>query len=904
MEWNQTRKEYPDDQCVHQLFEAQVERSPDAVALIFAGEQLTYRQLDARANRVAERLRGLEVRPEVLVGVYMERSVEMVVGLLGIMKAGGAYVPMDPKYPRERVAFMLADAQPQVILTQASLRQELPAHRAAVVLLDDPSEAAEAVTAEPDLENQRPQPGNLAYVIYTSGSTGKPKGVAIEHRNAVNFIHWGREVFSDAEMAGVLAGTSICFDLSVFELFVTLSRGGKVILAESVLQLPQLAARDQVTLINTVPSAMTELLNIGGVPENVQVVNLAGEPLATALVDKIYAVKNVKKVNDLYGPSETTTYSTYTLRHCGLKPTIGRPIANTTVYLLDGDLAPVPVGAAGELYIGGAGVARGYLHRLDLTAEKFIADPFSSVPGARLYRTGDLARYQVDGMIEYLGRMDQQVKLRGFRIELGEIETVLGRHPQVQESVVVAREDADGGKYLAAYLVARGEMTPVVTELREHLLKHLPEYMVPAAYVNLARLPLTPNGKIDRKALPAPTGRRLESGVEFVAPQTPTELALAKIWSELLGVERIGLHDDFFTLGGHSLLAVKLMLQVEKSTGHWLEISTFLLKPTLAGLCESLCQRRESNEVETVVAIRKTGTRPPLFCLYNITGDVDIYFNLAEALGEDQPVIGIRSPALEDASRLPASIEAAAAEVVHCIRKVQPHGAPALVGYSWAGLLAFEVARQLQEAEGVHCFTALIGPDAPMRPTNPVSRVMHFGRHFPAWFWRLIQEREHRAHRLRRWREMARSTQQTVAEVNLTIPGWADTPVSRHLMGLIKHYRPAAKYALAVDVFRERDEKELRAHPLKAWQSAHLPDGGWNRWTARPNHIHWVPGDHWTIITLPAVTSLAQAIRKAMDRHPETGKSPAARGVLPMLLPASISCLFHRLADWATIPLW
>ncbi len=902
VEWNETQVPYPADRCIHELFAAQVARSPDAVAVVFKDEQLTYAELNAHAEGLATQLRGLGIGPDVLVGLYLERSLAMVVGVLGILKAGGAYLPMDPKYPQERVAFMLADAQPRVILTQAGLRPDLPASCADVILLDDPAQFASAA-APPVSEKLQVQAGHLAYVIYTSGSTGKPKGVSIEHRNAVNFIHWGREVFSPAELAGVLAGTSICFDLSVFELFVTLSSGGKVILVESVLVLPQLPARDQVTLINTVPSAMAELVKMGGLPANVRVVNLAGEPLPTVLVDKIYAAKDAIKVNDLYGPSETTTYSTYTLRQRGVKPTIGRPIANTTVYLLDERLEPVPVGAAGELYIGGAGVAREYLNRPELTAEKFIADPFSSVPGARLYRTGDLARYQADGAIEYLGRLDQQVKIRGFRIELGEIEAVLGRHPQVQASVVVAREDASGGKFLAAYLVGHGGKAPAVPELREYLLKQLPEYMVPAAYVNLEKLPLTPNGKIDRKSLPAPAAQPRQAGTRYVAPTTATQKAVAKIWSELLGVEQIGINDDFFALGGHSLQAVKLMLAVEKSTGQWLELSTFLLKPTLAEMCAALHARRAGNEIETVIAIRPTGTRLPLFCLYNITGDVDIYFNLAEALGEDQPVIGIRSPALEDVSRLPASIEAAAAEVVRCIRQVQPHGAPALVGYSWAGLLAFEVARQLEQAEGVHCFTALIGPDAPMRPTNPVSRAVHFGRHFPAWLGRLIRERESRAQRLRRWREMARSTQQSMTEVNLTIPGWADTPVSRHLLGLIKHYQPASKCEMAVDVFRERDETQLRAHPLQAWQAGHLPDAGWNRWTTKPNYIHWVPGDHWTIITFPAVTTLAQAIRAAMDRHLAASKTLATRSLLSMIYPASVSGFFQRLTDWVTAAL-
>ncbi|HEY2328632.1 MAG TPA: amino acid adenylation domain-containing protein, partial [Verrucomicrobiae bacterium] len=514
----------------------------------------------------------------------VERSLEMVVGALGILKAGGAYVPMDPQYPRDRLAFICEDARPLAVLTRQKLLGQLPPNQAQMVCLDAMEKAFPSGFKNRSADNFLPQAKNLAYVIYTSGSTGKPKGVAIEHRSAVNFVHWAREIFSDAEMSGVLASTSICFDLSIFELFVTLSCGGKVIVAQNALELPRLPARNQVTLINTVPSAIAELLKEGGVPASVQVVNLAGEPLSTALVDRIYAVKNVRKVNDLYGPTETTTYSTFTLRQPGGKPTIGRPLANTQVYILDAAMQPVPVGVAGELYIGGDGLARGYLNRPDLTAEKFIADPFSGEPGARLYKTGDLSRYLSDGNIEYLGRIDQQVKIRGFRIELGEIESVLGNHPAIRECVVVARENAAGGKNLVAYLVVRKKTAPAVAELREFLLKKLPDYMVPVAFVNLEKLPLTPNGKIDRKALPEPAENLLKSGAEFAAPQTPTEVLLAKIWGELLGAERTGIRDNFFALGGHSLLAARIFFRIRDVFKLDLPVRTISRCPTIAEL--------------------------------------------------------------------------------------------------------------------------------------------------------------------------------------------------------------------------------------------------------------------------------------------------------------------------------
>ena len=578
--WNGTGVDFVGGGSVVELVWAQAGRTAGAVAVVGDGERWTYGELVARAERVAVRLRELGVGPDCLVGVYLERTAGMVAGLLGILQAGGAYVPMDPKYPRERVAFMLADAKPVVVVTEKKLRDHLPPHAAQVVCLEDLLD--EKNVLPPVGEGVRATPSNLVYVIYTSGSTGQPKGVAIEHRNAANLIHWARTAFTDAELAGVLAATSICFDLSVFELFVTLSWGGKVILAEHALQLPHLAARDEVTLVNTVPSAIAELV-AGGLPASVQTVNLAGEPLPTALVDRLYALKHIQTVNDLYGPTETTTYSTFTRREPGAPATIGRPLANTQAYVLDEQRQPVPVGVPGELYLGGAGVARGYLHRPDLTAQKFIASPFR--PGERLYRTGDLVRYRTDGQLEFIGRLDQQVKIRGFRIEPGEIEAVLGTHPAVRECVVVARAQATGEKQLIAYLTLRGQPAPPVAEWRAHLLQKLPDYMVPAAFVMLPAFPLTPNGKVDRKALPAPTETRREP---LAAPQSPTEKIMAKIWAELLGQNQLGVHDNYFELGGHSLLAVRLVFRLREAFQVELPVKAVAEHPTIAALSRAV----------------------------------------------------------------------------------------------------------------------------------------------------------------------------------------------------------------------------------------------------------------------------------------------------------------------------
>jgi amino acid adenylation domain-containing protein len=463
-EWNETKTDYPRNKSIHQLLEEQAERTPNATAAVFEDQNLSYRELNQQANQLGHYLIELGVGPEVLVAICVERSFEMVVGMLGILKAGGAYVPLDPSYPKERLAFMLEDTKAVVLLTQERLVENLPEHGGRVVCLDkDWEEIAQQ-------GNDNPTSGitsdNLAYVIYTSGSTGKPKGVAIEHRSAVALLSWAHTVFTPEDMAGVLASTSICFDLSVFELFAPLTSGGKVILAQNALALAALPAPSPVTFVNTVPSAIAELLRLNGIPSSVCTIGLAGESLKSSLVKDIYERTSATKVYDLYGPTENTTYSTFTLRSGTGPQTIGTPILNTQIYILDCNLQPVPIGVSGELHIGGDGLARAYLNRPELTAEKVIPNPFTKEPGERVYKTGDLARYLADGNIELLGRLDNQVKTRGFRIELGEVEALLNQHPGVQDSVVVSREDKSGEKHLVAYIVPRRQFETAVSNSR------------------------------------------------------------------------------------------------------------------------------------------------------------------------------------------------------------------------------------------------------------------------------------------------------------------------------------------------------------------------------------------------------------------------------------------------------
>ncbi|WP_214346201.1 non-ribosomal peptide synthetase [Pseudomonas congelans] len=560
--FNDTALDYPHEQTIHGLFEAQVARTPDALAVLHGEQRLTYRELNEQANRLAHALRKQGVQPDSRVGICVERSVEMVVGLLAILKAGGGYVPLDPAYPAERIAYMLHDSAPAAVLAQTATQGLLADVSVPVINLDTSNWQVESV--------QNPQvagltSAHLAYLIYTSGSTGLPKGVMIEHRNTVNFLTWAHNAFGACALEKTLFSTSLNFDLAVYECFAPLTSGGSIHMVKNVLELQH--GDHDIGLINTVPSALKALLEIDGLPTSVHTVNVAGEALKRTLVESLFEKTGVQRLCNLYGPSETTTYSSWVAmdREDGFSAHIGKPVGNTQFYLLDEQQQPVPLGVAGEIYIGGAGVARGYLNRDDLTAERFLKDPFSQQPEARMYRTGDLGRYLPDGNIEYLGRNDDQVKIRGFRIELGEIETCLARHPEVQEAVVVACEGAPGETRLVAYFTASDSARlPESSALRTHLQELLPDYMLPAAYMLLDAWPLTPNGKLDRKALPAPDSSALVSRA-YEAPVGDVEIKLAALWADLLNVEKVGRHDHFFELGGHSLLAVSLIERMRQA---------------------------------------------------------------------------------------------------------------------------------------------------------------------------------------------------------------------------------------------------------------------------------------------------------------------------------------------------
>ncbi|MHC8318539.1 amino acid adenylation domain-containing protein [Pseudomonas sp. LB3P31] len=565
-DWNSADESFVAEHCIHPLISQRAAEHPQALAVTFNTTQLTYAELDVQANRLAHKLIELGVGPEVRVGVAMQRSEKLLVALLGVLKAGGAYVPLDPDYPAERVAYMLQDSQARVLLTEQSVAATLAVKAdAQVLLMDDMTWSAYPASAP----ITRVTPDNLAYVIYTSGSTGKPKGVAIAHRNVVALIDWSKSLYSCEDIQGVLASTSVCFDLSVWELFVTLANGGSLIIARNALELPQLPARDQVRLINSVPSAINALQRDGQIPPGVRIINLAGEPLKQSLVEALYQQTTVEHVYDLYGPSEDTTYSTWSRREAGGRANIGRPLKHTASYLLDADLQPVPQGVSAELYLSGAGITRGYLGRPSLTAEKYVPNPFAS-NGERLYRTGDLTRYQADASLQYVGRIDHQVKVRGFRIELGEIEARLLQQQAVRELAVLT-QDGVNGQQLVAYIVPNDSAlmadTAAQATLRETLKaalrQHLPDYMIPSFLLFLAHLPLTPNGKLDRKALPVIDGSQQQR--EHVAPWSSMEKALAAIWRDVLAIEKVGVEDNFFELGGDSIVSMQVVSRARQA---------------------------------------------------------------------------------------------------------------------------------------------------------------------------------------------------------------------------------------------------------------------------------------------------------------------------------------------------
>ena len=736
-EWNDTAVSFGASECIHELFEEQVRRSPQARAVVFEEEELSYGELNARANRLAHYLRELGVKPDERVAICVERGFEMIVGLLAVLKAGGGYVPLDSGSARERLKYMLEDSGARLVLTSRSLSPMIREVAGPEVLLMEAEEWHRYSSEDPPVSIE---PAQLAYVIYTSGSTGRPKGVGVEHRQLVNYVRAiGERLQIEAGMRLGLVSTYAA-DLGYTMIFPALCYGGclDVVDAGRVLDASKLEehfSRHPADYLKIVPSHLWALLNSsegsGLLPRRWLI--LGGEASSWDLIQRVKQRGAGCQVLNHYGPTETTvgvlTYDTTQNdggpQVGGMVP-IGRPLRNGKVYVLDSELNPVGVGVSGEIYIGGAGVARGYLKRAELTAEKFLANPYSVEAGGRMYRTGDLGRFLENGNIEFLGRKDHQVKIRGFRVELGEIEAALVEHPKIRQAVVLVREDEPGDKRLVAYVVADQEAEEGdsgnkkaglrISELREHMLGKLPEYMVPSAHVELEKLPLTHNGKIDRKALPQPDRDIPEE--EYVGPQDATQETLCRLWQDVLRRDRVGIHDNFFKIGGHSLLAVQLTSRVRSAFAIEMPLSVLFATPTVARMAKHIAAangHEGPRSSQVLVSIQSQGSRVPFFCVHAVGGQVISYAELSQEMGLEQPFYGLQSPPANFSPESDISIEQMATLYNREIRSVQPVGPYLLSGWSMGGLVAWEMAQQLMKEGETMGLLALMDTTPPLR---------------------------------------------------------------------------------------------------------------------------------------------------------------------------------------------
>jgi amino acid adenylation domain-containing protein len=866
-EWNDILT----DRCIHHLFEANVERYPDHLAVVSTTEQITYRELDNRANRLADRLRHLGVQPEMLVGISVERSIEMVVGLLGILKAGGAYVPLDPDYPHERLAFIINDTAMTILVTQSKLVAQLPQNQARLVCIDRVSPEEDQLVS-PDLVVPV-QPYNLVYTMYTSGSTGEPKGVQIEHRSLVNYAIAANAEYSVTSADRILQFASLNFDISAEEIYTSLTSGATLVLrtAETIAidNFLQHCREWQITLVS-LPTAYWHELTIRletdrrQLPPSLRLVIIGGEK---AVISRFRAWQQVVgqqvRLINTYGPTEATIITLYSdLSELEIDPArpevpIGRPLANVQVHVLDPDLQPVPIGAPGELHIGGAALARGYLNRPERTEARFIPNPFSQEFSGRLYKTGDLVRARADGQLEFISRIDRQVKIRGFRIELTEVEMVIDRHPSIAQTFVVAREDRPGDKKLVAYCVADPRHPqPSNRDLRNFVAQVVPEYMVPAMFVLLESLPMNVNGKVDLAALPAPADLSPDLNPNFVAPQGEIEVELTKIWQQLLGQQSIGIKDNFFELGGHSLLAVRLFNQIAQIWGKSLPLATLLQAPTIEALAQFICEAEAATHWPSLVLIQAgTTAKPPLFCIHPIGGNVLEYYPLATYLGNDRSIYGLQSQGLDGIQPPLNRIEDMASKYIQEMLAIEPNGPYLLMGYSFGGLIAFEISQQLQSQGRQVEFLGLLDIPTPTIEIDPVRPSLLKSCQLHISNLRQLDRSEQvkyitdrLTHRFQKggYRELVIGE---LADLNDSMPHIL-TLLDMNLQAALD-YRPQV-YRGNVWIFR------CRVQPM---QYALCRDLGWGELVDGVTVISHIPGNHYRVLREPNIRSVAEELQ-------------------------------------------
>ena len=875
VDWNDTTTVYPADKSVQQLFQEQAEFAPDSVALIFDDQRLTYRELNERANQLAHYLTNKGISAEARIGVCLERSPELIVSLLAILKAGGAYVPLDSSYPAARVAFMMEDAEVRVLLTQKSLSENFTGSETEVICLD---ELWEEIAREP-MENSDclTSADSLAYVMYTSGSTGTPKGVAVTHKNIVRLVrNTNYASFTREEV--FLQFAPISFDASTFEIWGGLLNGARLALmppgAASLDELGAALKRHQVTTLWLTAGLFhlmvdTHLDDLKGLRQLLA----GGDVLSVPHVKRaLNELPDCRLING-YGPTESTTFTCcFPISAPAINGSvpIGRAISNTSVYVLDRYRNPVPIGIPGELYIGGDGLAREYLNRPELTSEKFIRDPFADQDRAKLYRTGDLVRYRQDGQIEFLGRIDGQVKVRGYRIELGEVETVLSQHKLVREAVVLTRKD-QGDKHLAAYVLPRAGTRPTSDELRTFLGRKLPAYMVPSAVTILDQLPLSANGKIDKTALAAipAIGSGSASLDSCEAPQDQLELKLLKIWERVLAASAIGLDDNFFELGGHSLLAVRLFAQIEKSFGRNLPLATLFQAPTVRSLAQLMREAGWSAPWSSLVLLQNGGARRPFFCIHAAGGNVLEYHDLARLVGADQQFYGLQAQGLDGSKPPHTTIANMAAHYIKEIRDVQPEGPYLIGGRSSGGTIAFEMACQLTAAGEEVALLALL--DA-----------------YPAGYFKLLPGSGSFGQRAQRLARKVESHRQNLGQLSTTSKLQYLLDKLKFAPAKVKHkiYRRAYKFYRRLGrplprVLKNIEELNFaavkdyvpRVYPGHATiflatddlTAAYDVEEGWQDLVSGGLQKIRVPGNHLDIVKEPHVRVLAQQLRACLD---------------------------------------
>jgi aspartate racemase len=711
-EFNNTKTEYPENKVLQDLFEEQVEKTPNKIAASFKDKKLTFRELNERSNQLARKLRERDVSPDKTVGLLVDdNSIEMIIGMIGILKAGGAFLPLDLEYPKDRIEYMIKDSNVDILLSQNELKDRV-SFKGEIINLENESFFTGECT---NLESAN-KPNDLAYVIYTSGSTGKPKGVQVEHTSIVNQIVGLETLYRfDSSLNHILLA-SFSFDPAVQQIFLPLTSGGKLYLVPKSIrfnlkELLDFIVSNQIEIVNTVPSLMNALLDqIDGYDDlRFRYIILAGEIFSKNLYERLREILSAEKIINIYGPAEATINTT--LYECELKEKgstipIGKPLMNYNVLILDEHQNLLPVGIPGEICISGVGLARGYINNPELTVEKFVANPF--IPGERMYQTGDIGKWSVDGNLEFLGRIDHQVKIRGSRVELEEVEAALSQHPTVRESAVIDQEDHAGNKRLIAYVVPNLEQTLKIDELRRFLREILPDSMVPSLFVRLDGLPLTPNGKVDRRALPVPDKVRQEPAETFLPPRNELEHSLTKIWEKVLGIQPIGVKDDFFELGGDSLKAMVLFTQIEKIVGRKLPLATLYEAPTIEQFTSILSNKEWSAPWSPLVAIKPEGSNPPFFCVHGAGGNVLIYHDLARRLSQDQPFYGLQAKGLDGEQPTHTRIEDMAAHYIKEIQTVQPKGPYFLGGYCMGGTIALEMAQLLHAQDQKVALVALM----------------------------------------------------------------------------------------------------------------------------------------------------------------------------------------------------